>query len=1004
MSHTLRLPRRLLLAAALLTFLAPPTAVRAQTTERDRQIAEVEKQLADLKSRLADLKKPEGGTPAAPRPLRLADAQTWQRLGNTALSRDGQWFASRVGPSEGEGEVIVRQTQGTKEYKFPGGEGSFGQLSFSDDGKWLVFGVAPASRRPGATPTPGQPPRPQAPSKTVLLNLASGDKVEFEGVRRTAFAGEAPNVLALHRSPAPSAGASPTPTPSPFPGATPPAQERSSGTDLILRDLATGNELTLGNVAEFAFDKKGQWLALVIDAQGQTGNGVQLRNMKTAALHQLDSAKASYQGLAWTEKGDGLTVLKGVDDKAYKGKLYSALAFINFDAAAPQKVVYDPREDKTFPAGMTISSNRALTLADDLGALFFGIHEVKKADTPTPAKPDATAKAAPQKPAKPGAAPADGKASDKPDVVIWHGADERIQPQQQMMAGGDRGFSYLATYRVKEKKFLRLADESLRQVTPAAKQRWGVGLDDRAYRRQGSLDGRRYQDVYVVDLQSGERKLALKKNRWYFGTSPTGEHFLYYDDGQFRTYDMAGAKGVPITEGAAISFVDTEDDHNVDRPPTRPFGWAKDGSAVLLSDNWDVWQFPVSGGTGVNLTGDGRKDGIRYRSRVTLDFEEKGIDLAAPQYFSCYGEWTKKSGYARWTPGQAALARLCWDDAEVGTLAKAKNADVYVYTRQTWNDYPDYYVTDASFKAPRKLTDVAARQAKVAWSSGSMLVDYTGAKGDKLQGALFLPANYEKGKSYPTIVYIYEKLSQGLHRYSAPSAGGTGFNPAIYTSNGYAVLMPDIKYVVNDPGMSAVWCVLPALEAAVKTGVVDKARVGLHGHSWGGYQTSFLITQTDAFKAAAAGAPLTDLVSMYSSVYWNSGSANQPIFESSQGRFTSGYWDNLDAYLRNSPVIHAKNVKTPLLLLHNDKDGAVDFTQGVEYYNTLRRLDKSVVMVQYKGENHGLAKPANQRDYAVRMREFFDHHLMGKPAPAWLAKGVPHLEIDDHLTERAKDP
>lgn len=222
----------------------------------------------------------------------------------------------------------------------------------------------------------------------------------------------------------------------------------------------------------------------------------------------------------------------------------------------------------------------------------------------------------------------------------------------------------------------------------------------------------------------------------------------------------------------------------------------------------------------------------------------------------------------------------------------------------------------------------------------------------------------------------------------------------MYTSNGYAVFMPDIAYQVNDPGRSACWCVMPALEAAIATGVVDRDRVGLHGHSWGGYQTAFLITQTNAFKAAVAGAPLTNLISMYSSIYWNTGFANQPIFESSQGRFTGGYWDDLEAYTRNSPVYYAKNVNTPLLLLHNDKDGAVDWNQGIEYFNTLRRLGKPVVMLQYKGENHGLVKPANQRDYTQRMREFFDHHLLGRPAPAWLIDGVPHLKHEEHLKER----
>ncbi len=98
------------------------------------------------------------------------------------------------------------------------------------------------------------------------------------------------------------------------------------------------------------------------------------------------------------------------------------------------------------------------------------------------------------------------------------------------------------------------------------------------------------------------------------------------------------------------------------------------------------------------------------------------------------------------------------------------------------------------------------------------------------------------------------------------------------------------------------------------------------------------------------------MISMYSSIYFNSGSGNMAIFESSQGRFLGGYWDNLEAYQRNSPVYHAAKVKTPLIILHNDKDGAVDWNQGIEYYNTLRRMKKPVIMLQYVGENHGLAK------------------------------------------------
>jgi dipeptidyl aminopeptidase/acylaminoacyl peptidase len=292
-------------------------------------------------------------------------------------------------------------------------------------------------------------------------------------------------------------------------------------------------------------------------------------------------------------------------------------------------------------------------------------------------------------------------------------------------------------------------------------------------------------------------------------------------------------------------------------------------------------------------------------------------------------------------------------------------------------------------------------QAKYSWTSGVKLIDYVSVNGDSLQAALYLPANYVAGKSYPTITYIYERLTDGLNNYAMPSFPGGGFNKALYLSNGYAVLEPDIKYKLNDPGMSAVACVVPAVKAAIATGIVDAKNVAIHGHSWGGYQTSFLITQTNIFKAAAAGAPLTNMISMYSLIYWNSGGTNQAIFEASQGRLTPGYWDNWDAFARNSPVYHIKKVQTPLLLLHNDKDGAVDYTQGIEYYNGLRRLNKPVVMITYKGENHGIAKLPNRKDYAVRMMEYFDYMLKGKPAPEWWSKGVNRLDMEKHLETRA---
>ncbi|MBL8204036.1 MAG: S9 family peptidase [Blastocatellia bacterium] len=940
----------------------------------------------------------------APRPLEFKDALGWKRVSSPTISNDGQWFAHKLVPNEGDSEVVLRRNKDGKEWRFPTGESqgfggppglSFGasDVAFSDDGKWFAFSVSPTFKDGKRLRKERKPLQ----NKVTVIELETEKKVEIEKVRRFAFSGENSAWIALHKYGADAGPAMPPAAAGAAPGgATPP--ERATGSDLILRELASGNELNVGNVADFAFDKKGSWLAWTIDANEKSGNGIQVRNMSNGAVLPLDSDKAIYRGLNWTEKGEGLAAVKGVEDKGFEDKLYSVVAF-NFTSGSPQKVTFNPKDDKDFPAGLTISPNRSPSWTEDMSAVMFGLHEVKrKKPGATPPTKEGEEQAAPNPAAM--MARRNQDEPEKPDLVLWHWQDKRLQSQQQVEEPRDKNFSYLATYRVAEKKFIRLADEALRTVNAAPKQQYGIGLDTREYEMMGNLDGRRYQDVYVVDLKTGARKLALKKNRNAFGASPDGTQMLYFEDGHFFTYDLASNQSTNITAKIPTSFWDTEDDHNVVKPPIFPLGWTKDSKFVLLTDDWDIWQVPAKGGNAINLTVNGKKDKIRYQTRFRLDPEEKGIDLTQPMYLRAYGEWTKKAGIARLEAGKPGTKMLMWDDASYGALMKAKKADSYLYSRDTFDESPTYFLADASLANGQKLTNANPQQKDFFWSSGSKLVDYTSAKGDKLQGALYLPANYQPGKSYPTIVYIYEKRSQGLNGYVAPTF--SGFNKSLYTSNGYAVFEPDITYKINDPGMSAVWCILPGLQAAIATGVVDKDKVALHGHSWGGYQTAFMVTQSDAFKAAIAGAPLTDMISMYNLVYWNSGGGNMAIFESSQGRFTTSPVDNPEAYIRNSPVFHAKNVKTPLIILHNDKDGAVDFTQGIEYFNQLRRLQKPVVMLQYKGENHGLRVPANMRDYAVRMKEFFDHHLMGKPAPQWWKDGVPHLKLKEHLEERAK--
>jgi hypothetical protein len=712
---------------------------------------------------------------AAPKPLEdIDDIMAWKNITSSVISKDGRWFAYRLSPAEGDGQVIFRSLISDKEHKYPAGEGRGGRILINPDGRYAAFTVFPAAKEAKSLRKQKKPIH----NGLALIDLADGEKKEFEKIRSFAFSGDNPSWIVMHKNP---------------PESQAKEEDKWKGSDLILHKLGTEELYNVGNVSEFAFNKTKTRLAWVIDAQGQSKNGLQVRDLSSGVIQSLDSGKAEYKGLGWTEEGDGLTVLKGSEDEDYEDKLYSALGFKGFEKKTPSKVVYNPHADKTFPEGMTISPNRNPVWSDNLATLFFGIHEVKKKDKKD--KKEAGEKKEEEEkdveeeekdsPPKKKASPPDKEVDkeDLPELVIWHWKDKSLQSQQQVQASRDKNFSYLSLYRPEEKKFIRLADDTIPAVNPASKQRYAIGYSNDKYELKGNLDGKRFQDIYVFDLKTGEKKLALEKSRWIYTPSPDGTHFFYYEDGHIHTYDMTSGKTYNITKDVPTSFINTEDDHNVVDPPINQyaFGWTKGGASLLLFDNWDVWHIPVHGGKGVNLTIDGKTKNIRYRSRFRFDPDEEGIDLDQPLYISAYGEWTKKAGIAVIKKGQPGPKMLYWEDAVV-SLRRAEEAEVYLMTKQTYKDFPDYYLTDAALKKAKRLTEANPQQKDFLWSSGSRLIDYRSAKGDRLQAALFLPADYEEGKSYPTLVYFYEKSSQNLNRYYAPSA--RGFNKSVYNSRG----------------------------------------------------------------------------------------------------------------------------------------------------------------------------------------------------------------------------
>lgn len=982
-----------------------------------------------------------------------ADMKGWNSIRQNVLSNDGKWFAYTIAPSEGDATVVYRGTaKGAAETRVPAGNGG-GSVAISGDSRWLGYIVAPprpatASGRGGRGGAAGggvtgrgataadTTARSGAANKFVLVNLATGEKKEFERIRRFSFNTDSATWVVMQGGAAPAAGGAAGGAGGRGGGAPEAAMGTAGGgADVLLYNLTTAETFNMGRVDAYAFSRAGDWLAYTMSNSDQVGNGVQLRNMKNSSSRSLENARLLYSQLAWVDSSAALSVMRGRIDSLARDTVFSIELFSNFGPEGPAKrTVFDPANRRDFLLGWKIASERAPRYADDMSAVFFGIREGTKpavrggAVTGRGAAPIAAGApgaggtgAVP--PGGRGAAAATPAPADSlPTLILWHYKDTRLQSQQIVQEQADRLFNFLAEYRLGEDRFVRLADDSIRSVTVTTGDDYAYGVDTSPYDERASYTGRNYQDVYSIDLKTGRRKLLQrKKPTGPMVASPDGRRVLFWGrDANYWVLDLVTGDSTNITKGVPTSFANSEDDHNNLFPsPVQPRGWTKDGAAVVLYDNWDLWKVSAApgGGAAVNLTGDGKRTQVRYQTMYRFAAApgaggrggavpagggrggaNTGIDLTQPLFVGTYGEWTKREGLSRIDPGQPGAKALFVDDARLN-IAKARDADVYLYTRQTFTDYPNWYAFNPGFKDGYRLTDANPQQKDYAWSSGTRLVNYTTDKGDKLQGALYLPANYQQGKQYPMLVTIYEKRSQGKNSFVSPSDTRAP-DPTLYTNRGYVVFDPDIVYKINDPGMSAVWALVPAVKAAVATGMVDPKKIGLWGHSWGGYQTAFLVTQTDIFAAAVAGAPLTNMVSMYASIYWNSGGSDAAIFESSQGRFKGNFIENYAAYIRNSPVFHADKVKTPLMILQNDKDGAVDFNQGVTYYNTLRQLGKEVVFLEYVGENHGLARPVNQRDYAVRMAEFFDHYLKGAPAPDWLKNGIPRLRMEEHLNSR----
>jgi acetyl esterase/lipase len=917
-------------------------------------------------------------------PATFADYGKWEVLapgvGRGGLSPDGRFIAYAINRSNRNNDLVIATLADGAKKVIPFGTGPV----FSLDSKWVAYAIGASEAEQEKLRADAKPVQ----NKLGLLHLATGETITVDAIESFAFSPDGGYLAIRPYGPdAPGSGAGAVAGGAGARGGarggdSSAAAEDRPGTALIVRDLASGRETAFGNVSQFAWQDAdaAHLLAFAISAQGKSGNAVQLFDPDTGVLRVLDSSPSVYTGLAWRKDSADLAALRAKADDKKDGSIYTLLAWSDV-SRAPKLRAYDPLADKAFPAGMRTVSARRPSWSDDGRTVFVGI-----------AKWD-------DKLESPGRAARGGAGDEASTIEIWHAKDIVVMPKQKIDAPSDRRRSLLAAWHIESGTFVPLAkDLSNEMVTPIRRSGFGYVAEWSAYAMNRTI-GRPAADLSLVDLATGARTpLRSTINERFVQAGPSGKCLLFIEGDQYWTINLATRAITNITRTLPTSFIDRESDQtSPQKPPFGVAGWTKDDGAVLLNDKYDVWLIASDGSKSERLTG-GAAEQVRHRL-VRLDPDEEWIDVSKPIYFSMVGEWTKKSGYARREPS-GAVTRLVWMDKGVASLAKAKQAGVYAYVVQDYDDSPDLFVGGGDLTDAKAVTATNAFQSDYAWGR-SELLDYKTPGGRRLQASLHYPAGYEPGRKYPMIVYNYELLSQSVHRYVAPS-DREYYNISVFTSHGYVVLQPDIVFTPRKPGPSVIECVTAGVNKVIQMGLVDPKRVGVIGHSMGGYNTSILATRTNGvFAAAVAGAAMTDLVSYYGDHHWSSGIAETDHIETGQERMVLPLYEDLQGYIESSAVFNVHNMTVPLLLEVGDSDGTVAWHQGIELYNIARRAKKQVVMLAYIGEDHGLRQKKNQADYQRRILAWFGHYLKGEPAERWITDGQSFLDREAEIKRDA---
>lgn len=891
---------------------------------------------------------------------------------SSRLSADGNWASWVEAPARGDGVLQITSTDGKTRYSIPRASGAL----FSGDSHFVLFKIVAEADSVRQKKLDDVAKKDMPTDSLGIMNLSSGSVQKFADVTSFKVSLEGGALAAFKLTEEASKEDAPADSTTAETEVEPEEEEeeeeekdkpdKKKGTSLVVIELNAGTSTTYQHVSSYEIAEEGNGGAFFRETEEGSTDGAYAFSADGTEESDLLIAEGNYVQLTVSQDGEQIAFLSNQHDFEAEQPAFEA-----YYANGGQASRILTTSSEGIPKGWWISEYGSLSFSDSGDRLFFGT-----APRPEPEVEDE-----------------DILDEEKVRLDIWNWKDPLLQPMQLVQASREQNRSYQALWDVSEKAVVQLADIDIPTVRSYqdGDGAFFMGVTNMNYRQEISWDSPGYNDVWIIDATTGDRRQVLTAIQYSPSISPEGTYLTYWDRDRAVWVGVETDSGrvFDLTANFPVSLVNDLDDRAYAPSAYGNEGWTEGEVEFVVNDKYDLWGVSPDG-VYRNITGGhGRENQIRFGHRE-IDRERNSMALDK-WLLTALNLNTMESGYWEQDLDEDVPKKVFMSPHRYRIWRTSEDLDTHLFSKESYQEFPNLHVTNGDFEKPVQLSQVNPQQSEFNWGTAE-LHEWTSLDGESLKGILYKPEGFDASNEYPMMVYFYEKYSENLHSHRTPSAGGSSINFPFYVSRGYLLFVPDIPYKTGYPGESAMNAIMPGITSLIDQGFVDRDRIGTQGHSWGGYQIAYMVTQTDLFAAAEAGAPVSNMTSAYGGIRWASGMSRMFQYERTQSRIGGTLWDAQQRYIHNSPLFQADKVKTPLLMMHNDDDGAVPWYQGIEYFVALRRLGQPVWMLNYNGAGHGLSDLDDRRDWQIRMQQFFDHYLMDAPAPVWMERGVPAVD------------